>query len=57
MSDVQYQCLREGVRQDRMECAGHVVFALLRWAQEFLVTNFAVKAEISEHTAAISING
>jgi len=34
-----------------MECAGHVVFALLRWAREFLVTDFADEAEISEHTA------
>jgi len=40
-----------------MECAGHVVFALLWWAQEFLVTDFADEAEISEHTAAISTNG
>ena len=34
-----------------MECAGHVVFALLQWAREFLVTDSADEAEISEHTA------
>ena len=34
-----------------MECAGHVVFAMLRCAWEFFVTDFVDEAEISEHTA------